>query len=256
MHAQGPQRHKEATGAFMTAAATVSALFLSATVPLMLDPPDIVTEDTDVLKEEGLEWVPWIYNFGLAVSLGSSLTVTMAGISSQMLHLSCIRDADWLRMQYNRGDFVAFWQQLFFPLSVFALFPPGAAIWYSTGISAESGWGYLTLFFILWPLIQNSALMVMFMLNQGDLAVYWLKTGAAKNDPPDFDFLIESFEAKVAFAQKFVELDTALHNSRVDGTQQQSLADSGNAMTGSIVMSGASPHVIMPMPMPIAAPFM
>lgn len=236
----GPAKHKQQIMDLYAQQSVISALFLSWTGANMLNPPEFILEDPEILREKGLDWVPRWYGLSMALSVGLHLALALLGIYAQVLGISVVREADWLRIMFKRGDFVLLMKGYFFGVSIYSMVPAGYAIWYDNGFTETTWEGGLTLVFIFVPLIFLAAFSLIFLSFHGDIATYWLRTGPVAGywgdssdliDMPDIDGLIEVFEAKVNLAQKILTADQDLARRRNRQRQQRAGAMSGTSGT-------------------------
>ena len=136
-----------------------------------------------------------------------------------------VRDSDWLRMMYLRGDCVSVWLLIFFFLSLIPLLPAIAVMWIPTIVSIENVSGRLTMVLILIPIIIGPLFVFCFLRLNGGLDWYLLMKGETlkiktgneekiRNDSPQLDWIIECFEAKIDHAKRLIEVDHEPLNNR------------------------------------------
>ena len=224
---QGPSAHKESWFNIVNGAALTSALILSSTLGFLLDPPELVADpDMDwIVSNEAYGWLPLAYNFSLAISIGMSVACIIIAFYIQILTSVCVRDSDWLRMMYLRGDCVSVWLLIFFFLSLIPLLPAIAVMWIPTIVSIENVSGRLTMVLILIPIIIGPLFVFCFLGLNGGLDWYLLMKGETlkiktgneekiRNDSPQLDWIIECFEAKIDHAKRLIEVDHEQLNNR------------------------------------------
>ena len=143
---QGPSVLKDNWIGIINGAATISALILSATIGLLIDPPDNLIDGE-------IPWAPKVYCYSIAISIGASLACIITAYYLQLATSVCVREADFLRMMYYSGDFISVLLLVFFVFSMLPLMVTAAAAWapteYDVSITEESG--QLTMALLLVP---------------------------------------------------------------------------------------------------------
>ena len=91
-----------------------------------MEPPGIIFEDITELDARGLGWMPFVYNYSLALSVGMNMAGIVMGFYVNLLVVMTVRDADWLRMQFECGDGLVVMMLCFFYVTLAsAVIPPG-----------------------------------------------------------------------------------------------------------------------------------
>jgi len=208
----GPGRSRQSITDVLTQAATILALILSATLGLLLSPPDF--PDTTELDEMDKAWVPYIYNYSLALSVGASVGFIVMTFYVSVIMNMIIRDADWLRIVFNYGDCFTASYLFFFLFSLNSGLPAIIAVWAPTVVSVDNDWGKGAIFIVVLPSLLLPLIPLLTMDTVGSLHGYYLRLGSKKDDTPDMDCVIENFEKKIEAAKMIRQLDAELQAVR------------------------------------------
>ena len=231
MHAiyKGAQQQKTDMLTIINNGSIILTLVLSATLPLLMEPPGIIFEDITELDARGLGWMPFVYNYSLALSVGMNMAGIILGFYVNIMVLMTVRDADWLRMQFECGDALVVMMLCFFYFTIFiAVIPPVVTIWAATPVSIDNSWGRGTLALLIIPSLVAPLIILGLMDRVGTLHLYWFRAGTRKGDPPDTDCFVENFKAKIAYAKKLYKNDDNLRKLRQHSSQETST----NTMSG------------------------
>ena len=245
---KGVDVHKQFFLDILNLAGTVLALILSATLGLLMAPPDIIFESEEELAAQGLEWVPYVYNYSLALSVGVSIGVILVTFYMNLIIAMIVRDADWIRIMFLYGDSFVFWSLCGFFLSILPILPPIVAIWAPTALSIDSSWGRGMIALILVPTFLLCAGAFAVMDLSGTLHSYWLRTGTKVDDPPDTDMSIQNFARKIELAKEMYALDARLHRANQQAIKP--LPDAGTSAPSAQFPSSTSvtlPIIMSPM---------
>jgi len=208
----GPERSRQSITDILTHASTILALILSATLGLLLSPPDF--PDTTELAEMDKAWVPYVYNYSLALSVGASIGFIVMTFYISVIMNMIIRDADWLRIVFNYGDCFTASYLFFFLFSLNSGLPAIIAVWAPTVVSVDNHWGRVAIFIICLPSVLLPLIPLLTMDTVGSLQGYYLRLGSKRGDTPDMDCVIENFEKKIEVAKIIRQLDSELQAVR------------------------------------------
>jgi len=131
----GPERSRRSITDILTHAATIVALILSATLDLLLSPPDF--PDTTELAEMDKAWVPYVYKYSLALSVGASIGFIVVTFYIEVIMNMIIRDVDWLHIVFNYGDCFTASYLFFFLFSLNSGLPAIIAVWAPIVVSMD-----------------------------------------------------------------------------------------------------------------------
>ena len=204
---QGTERQRETYMESMKTVSTLSGLFLTSTIPLSLSPPLHVLNPRPCF-----EWVPYVYAYSLAMSVGFSMGLIAVCVVFQGIpYALSVRDADWLRMMSRGGDAAMLWSMLAFSASLFSLVVAIGSAWASTVVGPDNAWGLggtlLGIYLLcLAPVVGFSRM--------GALDCYWMDCGHKYDDTTDLDPVIKAFEHKIMVAKQLREADSTLHQIR------------------------------------------
>lgn len=159
-------------------ASTISALVLSATLGLLLSPPDIVFEDAEKLEAAGIAWVPYVYSYSITVTVGAGIAIILVAWHFQLVVSFSVRDADWLRVIFDKGDSFTVILVCVFVFSFIAPLPAMVSIWASTSVgpfNSSLSLGMIAIF--IGPAVVLLACAQIMMAINGSIDAYWLKRG-------------------------------------------------------------------------------
>ena len=206
---QGPTVFKDNWIGIINGAATISALILSATLGLLIAPPDNLNDGEN-------PWAPTAYCYSIAFSVGASMACIFTAYYLQIATSVCVREADFLRMMYHSGDFISVLLLVFFVISMFPLMVTTAAAWAPTElgvpITAETGRVTMALLFV--PVLLLGGVVFLLIGPVGGVDFYWFRKGDVKDDTPDLDCVIEDFRFKVDRAKELRENFKRLSSAR------------------------------------------